>query len=297
MKGLDTYIGEGLLTSPLGDMHKEGMQMLHEKELRAYVAEITGRFSDITRHFDEYVDWVDENTIDLHPRGGGTRGGGIYSEWGMYDSKFPAPDWLHIRNLGISLVMMCRLPRSKAPECWPQNIVTDSYGPSIPFMIYPGVRSLEGYRFNFQSDRPSDSGFIYLRNDGVHDIEIPHLGFEISGNCQRVFIVLHDKVPSLDIFNDIKIEGPIRVNLSIPYDSYCWAPLPGEFSSIPENNHRLDTEVDRLLVRLPKGIDTVHITKDIGGGVYNAMYNKDNKGNDTVPVAYHRIGIHFKPVF
>lgn len=292
MIGLDTYIGEGLLTSPPGDMHKEGMQMLHEKELKSHVAETLGRFMDITRHFDEYVDWVDENTIDLHPRGGG-----ITSEWGMYDSKFPAPKWLRIRNLGISMVMICRLPRSKAPECWPQNIVTSLTGPSISFMIYPGVRSLEGYKFNFQSYRPSDSGFIYLHNDGVHDIEIPHLNFEISGNCRRVYIVPHDKVSSLDIFNDIKIGGSTRVTLSIPYDSYCWAPLPGEFSSIPENNHRLDTEVDKLLARLPKGIDTVHITKDNGGGVYSAIYNKDNIGNDTVPVTYHRIGNHFKPAF
>ena len=292
MKGLNTYIEEGLLTSPPGDMHKEGMQIIHTEELKAYVAETSGRFSDITRHFDEYVDWVDENTIDIYPRSGS-----ITSEWAMYDSKFPAPKWLRIRNLGISMDMMCRQVRSKAPACWPQTIVTDVYGPTISFMIYLGVKSLEGYKFNFQSSSTSDSGFIYLHNDGVHDIEIPHLGFEISGNISRVFIVPHGNVPSMDIFNDIKIEGPIRVTLSIPYNSLCWATLPGEFSSIPENNHRLDEEVDKLLTRLPKGINTVSITKDNGGGKYSSIYNKDNKGFDTAPVAYHRIGNHFIPTF
>ena len=292
MRRLDTYIHEGLLTGPLGDMEKEGRQMLHEEELKKYVAETAGRFSDITRHFDEYVDWVDENTIDIHPRGGG-----IASDWAMYDSKFTAPEWLRIRNMGISLDMMCRQSKSKAPECWPQTIVTNTYGPTISFMIYPRVKSLEGYKFNFQSSSTSDTGFIYLHNDGVHDIEIPRLDFEISGNISRVFIVPHDNVPSIDIFNDIKIIGPIRVNLHIPYNSLCWAPLSGEFSSIPKNNHRLDKEVDKLLSRLPKGVDTVYIIKDGGGGVYSTMYNKDNKGNETVPVSYHRIGNHFIPTF
>ena len=292
MRRLDTYIHEGLLTGPLGDMEKEGRQILREEELKKYVAETTGRFSDITRHFDEYVDWVDENTIDIH-----SRGGCIASEWAMYDSKFPAPEWLRIRNLGISLDMMCRQSKSKALECWPQTIVTNTYSSTISFMIYPGVRSLEGYKFNFQSSSTSDPGFIYLHNDGVHDIEIPDLGFEISGNVKRVYIIPHDNVPSMDIFNDIKIEGSIGVTISIPYNSLCWAPLSGEFSSILENNHRLDKEVDKLLSRLPKGIDTVSITKDNGGGLYSAMYNKDNKGNDTLPVTYHRIGNHFIPTF
>ena len=217
MENLKTYIKEGLLTSPPGDMHKEGMQMLHQQELQKYIV----GYGDLyigDKHFDKYIEFIDENTINF---GHETYSNEVAGDFRIYDDsvqpRYRQPSWLKINKFSGYLFLFFKNNSIKAPECWPSSFYDIS---SIEMKLWPGVRSLKGFRMDF--DRPDGPVYINLRNNDVYAIDIPYLDMEISGRARRVNIILEGNLGDWKILRGIKNRSGIPGTLRILDDSDCW---------------------------------------------------------------------------
>lgn len=230
-------------------MHKEGMQIIHAEELKEYIA----GYGDLYiggKAFDKYVEFVDENTINF---GHKSDSDVVAGELRIYDDsvhpKYRQPSWLRINKFSGNLLLFFKNNSIEAPECWPSSFYDIS---SIGVKLWPGVRSLRGFKMDF--DRPDGPVYISLKNNGVYAVDIPSLDMEISGRARRVNIILGGNLGDWKILRGIKNRSGIPGTLRILEESDCWGRELGGLIARIDNSIEANQIEDRICETLNKNI-------------------------------------------
>lgn len=254
------------MTSPLGDMHKEGMQIIHTEELKEYIA----GYGDLYiggKSFDKYIEFIDENTINFGHR---TDSDVVAGELRIYDdsvkSEYRQPSWLRINKFSGNLTTLFKNNSMEAPECWPSSFYDLS---NIKMKLMPGVRHLKGFRMDF--GRPDGPVYISLKNNGVYAIDIPSLDMEISGRARRVHIFLGGNLKDWRNLRGIKNRSGIPGTLRILVESDCWGRelggLIARIDSSIEANQAGDRICEVLNKNIPDWITSVELSQYAADGV------------------------------
>lgn len=272
MENLGTYIHEGLikeglLTGPLGDMEKEGRQMLHEKELKEYIA----GYGDLYlsgKAFDKCIEFIDENTINFGHR---TASDVVSMSFRMYgdhvSQKYRQPSWLRINKFSGDLKAFFKSPSVTPPECWPSSFYNLT---NIEFVLGPLVRSFKGFKMNF--NRPDGPVHISLHNNSTIHMDIPELDIEISGKARRVNIDLGGNLKDWKILKGIKNRSSIPGNIKILEESDCWGDEMRKVLAVMDNYITADMNryviCDTLNKNIPNWITSVELSQYVSDGIH-----------------------------
>lgn len=265
MENLGTYIhegliSEGLLTGPLGDMEKEGWQMLHEKELKEYIASYGDLYLS-GKAFDKCIEFIDENTINFGHKDASDVVSMNFRIHGDHVSpKYRQPSWLRINKFSGELKAFFKSPSITPPECWPSSFYDLT---NIEFVLGPLVRSFKGFKMDF--NRPDRPVYISLLNNSTIGIDIPELDIEISGKARRVNIDLGGNLRDWKILKGIKNRSGIPGTIRILEESGCWGEELRKVLAIMDNYITADMNryviCDTLNKNIPNWITSVELAQ------------------------------------
>lgn len=265
MENLGTYIHEGLikeglLTGPLGDMEKEGWQMLHEKELKEYIASY-GDLYLAGKAFDKCIEFIDENTINFGHKDASDVVSMNFRIHGDHVSpKYRQPSWLRINKFSGELKAFFKSPSITPPKCWPSSFYDLT---NIEFVLGPLVRSFKGFKMDF--NRPDGPVYISLLNNSTIGIDIPELDIEISGKARRVNIELGGNLKDWKNLRGIKNRSGIPGTIRILEESDCWGEELRKVLAIMDNYITADMNryviCDTLNKNIPNWITSVELAQ------------------------------------